>query len=627
MVRMNLGPMHVSFDLPNWSRLGRGLLRKPLAGISRPRSRRQGVGTAGAAAVTAIPKRRWFNFAGAARNGKGELAKTGAVGADLDPQTDLYQDLSLDLQQECTARPYLWDYLRSIPVADIGVPHYYANLTKDLRSLKYKNLIYPVSADAYIHIYPDVADTRDSYIPIEPSNIPSVPDLMKRVDQQMMANVLRLRAAKDAGARAELMIKFLDEVCTVGRKPGRFQRKTINVTEKELYGLKYLQVRDKQGLGALEPLIQDLHIEDISCDGVGPIFLEHKIFGGLKAGIHFDSLEELDQFVIKLSERIGRPVTVREPIVDSVLPDGSRVNIVYGREVSKKGSNFTIRKFSETPLSFLDLIGLGTMNYEMAAYLSLTLGAGMNVFVAGETASGKTTLLNAITTFIDPLHKIVSIEDTPELQVPHPHWAREMTRGSGRDDASVTMFDLLRAALRQRPNEIIIGEIRGEEGAIAFQAMQTGHTCMSTFHASSIEKLIQRLTGSPINIPKTYIDNLQLAIIISSVRLSDGSTARRVVSINEILGYNSEVDSFEFVEVFRWNPSTDRFEFPARSNSRLLEEVVAVRRGLSGQDARRIYDEIDDRATIFKRLHERGVTNFYELYKILSQAHREGLLR
>jgi flagellar protein FlaI len=335
----------------------------------------------------------------------------------------------------------------------------------------------------------------------------------------------------------------------------------------------------------------------------------------------------LDRFVIKLSERIGRPVTVREPIVDSVLPDGSRVNIVYGREVSKKGSNFTIRKFSEIPLSFLDLIGLGTLNYEMAAYLSLTMGAGMNVFVAGETASGKTTLLNAITTFIDPIHKIVSIEDTPELQVPHPHWARELTRGNGRDDSSVTMFDLLRAALRQRPNAIIIGEIRGEEGAIAFQAMQTGHTCMSTFHASSIEKLIQRLTGSPINIPKTYIDNLQLAIIISSVRLANGSTARRVVSINEILGYNSEVDSFEFVEVFRWNAGTDEFDFPARSNSRLLEEVVSVRRGLSGQDARRIYDEVGDRATIFKRLHERGVTNFYDLYKILSQANREGLFR
>lgn len=621
---MNLGPVHIRFDMPNWPRLAVRLLRNPLAGMNWPRSQPPAVGTADLAAVIARPERRWFRGPRAARDGKDELAKTGA---DIDPKIGLYQDLPLDLQQQCTARPYLWEYLCSIPVDDIGVPHYYASLTGDLRSLKYKNLIYPVSADAYIHIYPDVADTRDSYIAVEPSNIPSVPDLMKRVDQQMMANVMRLHSAKDAGARAELMIKFLDEICTVDRKPGLFQRKTINVTEKELYGLKYLQVRDKQGLGALEPLIQDLYIEDISCDGVGPLFLEHKIFGGLKAGIHFDSPEELDRFVIKLSERIGRPVTVREPIVDSVLPDGSRVNIVYGREVSKKGSNFTIRKFSETPLSFLDLIGLGTLNYEMAAYLSLTLGAGMNVFVAGETASGKTTLLNAITTFIDPLHKIVSIEDTPELQVPHPHWAREMTRGSGRDDTSITMFDLLRAALRQRPNEIIIGEIRGEEGAIAFQAMQTGHTCMSTFHASSIEKLIQRLTGSPINIPKTYIDNLQLAIIISSVRLADGSTARRVVSINEILGYNSEVDSFEFVEVFRWSPSTDRFEFPARSNSRLLEEVVAVRRGLSGQDARRIYDEIDDRATIFKRLHERGVTNFYELFKILSQAHREGLFR
>ena len=360
---------------------------------------------------------------------------------------------------------------------------------------------------------------------------------------------------------------------------------------------------------------------------MGPIFLEHKIFGGLEANIRYDSTEELDRFVIKLSEKIGRPVTVREPIVDSVLPDGSRVNIVFGGEVSKKGSNFTIRKFSETPISILELIDLGTMNYEMAGYLSLTMGSGMNIFIAGETASGKTTLLNAITTFLNPIHKIVSIEDTPELQVPHPHWTREITRGNARDPSSVTMFDLLRTALRQRPNEIIIGEIRGAEGATAFQAMQTGHNCMSTFHAASVEKLIQRLTGDPINIPKTYIDNLNLVVIISSVRLSDGSTARRVLSVNEILGYDSETNSFEFVEVFRWNPSNDKFEFPGNMNSRLLEDVVAFRRGMSPQDARHIYDEIEDRVAIFKRLHERGLTNFYELYKVLAQAHREGLFR
>ena len=251
----------------------------------------------------------------------------------------------------------------------------------------------------------------------------------------------------------------------------------------------------------------------------------------------------------------------------------------------------------------------------------------MNTFVSGETASGKTTLLNAITTFINPNAKIVSIEDTPELQVPHPNWTREVVRGtSGADTASaVTMFDLLRAALRQRPNEIIIGEIRGEEGAIAFQAMQTGHACMATFHASSVEKLIQRLTGNPINIPKTYIDNLNMIIIMSAVRLPDGSPARRVLSVNEVIEYDTESNSFAFIEVLRWDPGTDTFEFPGFTNTNILENVVGVRRGLKPEERRQIYEEIEVRADVLRKLHERNMTNFYEFHNVLSQAYRESL--
>ena len=182
-----------------------------------------------------------------------------------------------------------------------------------------------------------------------------------------------------------------------------------------------------------------------------------------------------------------------------MLPDGSRINIVYGNDVSKKGSNFTIRKFSEDPLSILDLIRSGTLSYEMAAYVWLMVSGGMNAFVSGETASGKTTFLNAISTFIDPDGKVVSIEDTPELQIPHENWTREVVRGMALGESEVSMFDLLRSALRHRPDEIMVGEIRGEEGAVVFQAMQTGHPCLATFHASSVEKLIQRLTGQPIN--------------------------------------------------------------------------------------------------------------------------------
>ena len=310
-------------------------------------------------------------------------------------------------------------------------------------------------------------------------------------------------------------------------------------------------------------------------------------------------MEELDTFVIQLSEKIGKPVTYRNPIVDATLPDGSRINLVFGADVSRRGSNFTIRKFSAEPLSMIQLVEFGGLTYEMAAYFSRGRLHGMNMFIAGETASGKTTLMNAVTVFLHPNAKIVSIEDTPELQVPHTNWIREVIRGkAGDESSSVTMFDLLRAALRQRPNEIIIGEIRGEEGAIAFQAMQTGHSCMATFHAASVEKLIQRLTGHPINIPKTYIDNLNLAVIQSMVRLPNGKDGRRVISVNEIVGYDSATDSFSYIEVFRWNPVDDSFEFTGYMNSYLLEEVIAFKRGLPPQRKREIYKELTRRANI-----------------------------
>ena len=390
------------------------------------------------------------------------------------------------------------------------------------------------------------------------------------------------------------MLDSLNKICTINKKgeegskkkarnsskPGRKGKLTLYPSQ--MGALRYLMVRDKEGMGVLDPLIRDPYIEDISCSGLGYLFVEHKIFKALKATITFHDFEELDTFVIRVSEKIGKPVTFRDPIVDATLPDGSRIIIVFGGDLSKRGSNFTIRKFSATPMSILQLISFNTLSYEMAAYFSLALGHGMNMFVSGETASGKTTLMNALTTFIAPAAKIVSIEDTPELQVPHPNWTREVIGGSTKSSSqsAVTMFDLLKAALRQRPNEIIIGEIRGEEGATAFQAMQTGHACMATFHAASVEKLIQRLTGNPINIPKTYIDNLNLVAIQSMVRLPNGKEARRVLSINEIVGYDSSGDSFSFIEVFRWNPTDDVFEFSGYMNSYLLEERIAMMRGI-----------------------------------------------
>ena len=538
---------------------------------------------------------------------------------------NLLTKLPTEFREQAEQFKHLGAYVSKLPIDDIGVPEYLGFVSRGSDTQQKRNLVYPVGGGVFIHVVHDPEDTRDYYLAVEPSLAPGVEQIVEDIDIQLMDYIDELRSASGAEERLEVILNAVDEIC--GRSDGKSHKggKSVELTEDQFLAVKYLMRREKAGMGVMDPLVEDPYIEDISCSGVGPLYIEHKIFGGLKASIEFGDAEELDQYVIQLSEKIGRPVTIREPIVDSTLPDGSRINIVYGGDVSRRGSNFTIRKFSATPLSILDLIKFGTLTYEMAAYISLMLSEGMNTFVSGETASGKTTILNAISTFIPPNAKIVSIEDTPELQVPHQNWIREVVRGGGENSASVTMFDLLVAALRQRPEEIVIGEIRGAEGAIAFQAMQTGHACMATFHAASVEKLIQRLTGNPINVPKTYVDNLNMVVIMSAVRLPDGSPGRRCLSISEIIEYDPESNSFGFIEVFKWNPATDEFEFPGYMNTYLLEQVVASKRGLPPDEYRNIYGELERRAEVLKRLSERDTTNFYELHNVLAQANREGL--
>ena len=550
----------------------------------------------------------------------------------------VFRMLPDQLQVESSKQEHLWNYLHELPIEEIGPPDYFETLNRGMSDLQSPNLIYPVNNENFVHICSNKADPRHRYITIEPGMHEEVSDIMRRAELKLVDIVTDLE--NETEDQAVALLRSLDTFCQVGDDSRKdmlgglrlFSKKRTSklvLSQEQLNVLRYRIVRDKAKMGELEPLLLDPYIEDISCSGLGNVFIEHKIFKSVQASTHFDSFDELDSFIIKLSEKIGKPVTFRDPIVDATLPDGSRINIVFGGDLSKRGSNFTIRKFSATPISILELINFNTLSYDIAAYLSLGIGHGMNVFIAGETASGKTTLLNALTTFIPPTGKIVSIEDTPELQAPHPNWIRETVRGSTKNasGSAVTMFDLLKAALRQRPNEIIIGEIRGEEGAIAFQAMQSGHAAMATFHAASVEKLIQRLTGHPINIPKTYIDNLNIVCIQSMVRLPNGKEARRVVSVNEIVGYDSSSDSFSFIEVFQWDPVKDVVEFSGYMNSYLLEEKIAMQRGLPPSDKRKIYVELTRRANILKKLNERKVTDFYELYGVLAQAHKEGVFR
>ncbi|KKH45857.1 type II/IV secretion system ATPase subunit [Methanosarcina sp. 1.H.A.2.2] len=592
---------------------------------------------------------------------------------------EMYSSLSLEMQEFVGREEnhHILDYVCRLPTEEIGFPEFYPRISRSMKSIKRPNLIYPTGKGLAVHIYPDKEDVRNYYIPIEPCLFQKLDSKLEEVEKLLIDVIYDQDiTTKDPEEKKKLLEKALEKICEVredlkeksgveegksrGKKKVSDKEKTslregnnsekneksgilgnlkeagkafkirklqkISLTPEEFSAIKYLMLRDKVGMGVLEPLLLDSNIEDISCSGLGRIFVEHKVFSSLKTTISFEENEELNSFVIQMSEKVGKPITYRDPIVDTALPDGSRINIVFGEDVSKQGSNFTIRKFMGTPISILELIEFGTIDYTMAAYMWMMLRAGMNCFVSGETASGKTTMMNAVTTFLPPESKIVSIEDTPELQVPHKNWTREVTRSTREDSGSdISMFDLLKAALRQRPNEIMIGEIRGVEGNIAFQAMQTGHPVMSTFHAASVEKLIQRLTGDPINVPRNYVDNLNVVIIQSAVNVPGKGLGRRILSINEIVGYDSESQSFNFMDIFKWDPVTDTFKFTGKNNSYLLEHRIAPRMGIPENQVRKIYSELDRRAKILRKIHQAKITNFYDLFNTLIRLEEAGL--
>ncbi len=568
----------------------------------------------------------------------------------------LYKILPPEMKKEVEKNLHLLEYLHILPIDTIGIPRYVPKLESKHGDIERPNLIYKVNDEIYVHIYPNKNDVRDYYIPIEPILLTGIGNMVEDLEAKMVNHLTGIEFdPQDIEEKKEILLNAMDEICVIGEKklatgfllkiknsvgarlfPDKSQNKDnhIYLSSEHYKALKYSIIRDKIGLGYLDPYINDSNIEDITCNGLGSIFIEHKVFGGLRSAMEFTDHDTLNYFIIKLAERIGKPITFKDPIVDATLPDGSRINIVYGDDISKNGSNFTIRKFNEIPFSILEVIDKGTMDYRIAAYLWLLLSEGMSGFICGETASGKTTTMNGLTAFINPDSKLVSIEDTPELQIPHKNWTREMTRGTTRGGglgegggSDVTMFDLLKAALRQRPNYILVGEIRGVEGNIAFQAMQTGHPVTSTFHAATVEKLIQRLTAEPINIPKTYIDNLNFVLIQSAVRRPDGKMVRRVLSVNEILGYDPDKGGISFVEAFSWDPVTDSFVFTAMGSSYLLEQKIATRLGIPAKKKNVIYDEIEKRAKILERLQNEGITNFYDFFNTTSKIAKHGMLR
>ncbi len=548
---------------------------------------------------------------------------------------------------------YLENYIREF-VSRTGrdEPEYMEKIPGDLKNAREFNVVYPVGFGIFIHAYNDPLSESgyNKYVVVEPPKPPE--DLVREVDYRIALILSEEDAPRSSEEKKKILLAALDRVVTTVETMGSngsrsrgegdegeagesngsngkswpygVRRGRIVIEERYYNYLKYHFIREKVGVGPLEPFLRDPYLEDISCNGVGPIYVVHKMFKSLEASVRFENEEELDDFIIRLGEKIGKPISHARPVVDATLPDGSRINIVFGSDVSLRGSNFTIRKVSKVPISVTQLIRWGTFDSMIAGYMWMMLEEGMSVFICGETASGKTTSLNAISSFIRPDAKIVTIEDTAEVVLPHPNWTRELTRNTGKPETSVTMFDLLRAALRQRPNYIIVGEIRGAEGNIAFQAMQTGHPVMATFHAANLSRLLQRLTNHPINVPKTNIDSLNIAWFQSAVHVK-GFPARRVLEIDEIIGYDPSSGAIAAVPVFTWDPVRDKFVFSGRGASYLLEEKIATMKGIPRRNISIIYEDLELRSRFLQTLADRKVLDYFDVYRAIVRAYNIGI--
>ena len=536
-----------------------------------------------------------------------------------------------EIQELLKNHHHFREYFESIK-QKMDAPVFYSKLPRELRDEAYPNLIYPAKGSVFIHIY----RTRDmgeiEYRAIEP--------VLNEVEKEKRDKILKLIVEKAPQKKSvitdeelkEVLKELIDEIVVVDEKASAIDSANkgflskfrsddkIKVASFEKNNIEYDIIKNIVGCGPLECFMCDPYLEDIHVITGEKVHLIHKIFEMIKTNIVL-SKEEGSTFSRVLSEKMGSPVSEGQPIADGTLPDGSRVNVIYSSAVSIKGPSMTIRRFTETPISVTQLIKWGTISAGIAAYLWLCLQYGRSVFICGETACGKTTTMNAIIPFIPPQRKIYTAESTPELQVPHAVWQRLLTKTTGPKDGQVDLFDLLKAALRSRPDYIIPGEVRGVEGNIVFQAMQTGHPCITTFHAGSVTKVIQRFTGDPINVPKTFMDNLDLVMIQMAVE-QNGKKIRRCVSIDEIEGYNREVDGIMSRTAFEWNPVDDTYVFKASRNSYILEQKIASNAGYV--DTSEIYDEYERRKHILERMVEENIMDYYEVVQFIWAFYREG---
>lgn len=462
---------------------------------------------------------------------------------------------------------------------------------------------------AYAHIFWNSNKGSLVYKVIEPSLSGKDRKLMKRIKETLEERLdVDLNRLGEIKASRRLKEKTEEILLSMG----------ANLSDVRKKAMKYYLERDFLGLGKIDPLMKDPNIEDISCDGTGiPIYVWHRNpeFGSMETNIKFDDGEALDSFVRRLAQRAEKSISVAKPMVDAALPDGSRLQATLGTDIARHGSNFTIRKFTENPLTPVDLIEFGTIDPRTLAYIWMAVEHQKSVLISGGTATGKTTMLNVVSLFIRPQMKIVTIEDTPELRLPHEHWIPEVSREpisskGGQERGEVDMYKLLKESLRQRPDYIIVGEVRGKEAFVLFQQMATGHPGLSTIHSDNLERLVDRLTTQPIGLPPSLIENLDMIVFLNKIR-HRGSYVRRVKELLEMEKYDRKQDIPIVNKLFSWNPKNDNIDTEGKS---IILKEIAEERAVSPEELKK---DLEDRTKVLRWMVQNSIRNLNSIGKII----------
>jgi len=471
--------------------------------------------------------------------------------------------------------------------------------------------VYPVF-EPYAYMRVTFNNSNNEYLlePIEP--------LLTEKEDKLL-NLIKDTLHRTLGYEWEKLSEFDKEEYLTENVKSYIETRGTKVDPITRKKIEYYIIRDFVGYGAIDIFIRDEKVEDVSCDGVGvPIFIFHNKYESVKTTLVFENEELLNSYVVSLGQRCGKQISVSNPILDGTTPEGNRIQATYAREVTTRGSTFTIRRFKEKPFTPVDLIKYGTASPEMVAYFWLGVENGESMIVAGGTASGKTSTLNSIALFIPPGAKVITMEDTREINLPHENWIPGTTRSGtgekredGRAPGEIDMYDLVRASLRQRPNYIIVGEVRGKETYIMFQAMATGHTTYSTMHADSVKSMVNRLENPPISCPRILLTALRNVIIQTHARVGT-DLVRRIKQVIEIVGFEPETNELISNTVYEWDQATDRFVF--KGHSFLFDKIMEMK-SLTHEE---MMNEFERRIDIIRYMVFKDLNDHRKLWSLIN---------